>query len=328
MRRFIICALFALGCASLDAAPATAPTTSSADEEKIVEPGKIAFDDSIPGALQVRRATTGHLLVNPQINGRDVGWFILDTGAGMSCVDKELAEKLGLPDAGGVTARGTGGSAESRVRSADVMTLGPVRIEGAKLLELNLKPFGIFLGQQINGIIGYECFMAGVFDIDFVNAAVSVHNVTSYELASGSWAPLTIQGRRPCAPGQIENNPPGLFLLDTGSTSDIVIHAPTVERFKLLEGRKTRWSMFGGVGGMKSASSGVLGCVTLAGERLDKVSASFSKATDGAMSDDSEQATVGIPLLRQFRMFVNYPQKQIALVPIAKPPSTLPTTQP
>ena len=40
------------------------------------------------------RLQDGVPLVVPEVNGADAGWFILDTGAGMSCIDKDMADEM------------------------------------------------------------------------------------------------------------------------------------------------------------------------------------------------------------------------------------------
>ena len=50
----------------------------------------------------------GHVLVQPQVNGRLAGWFILDTGASGLVIERDVADRLGLSSFGDVYVAGVG----------------------------------------------------------------------------------------------------------------------------------------------------------------------------------------------------------------------------
>lgn len=60
-------------------------------------PADARFAADVPAALEVRRARTGHLLVKPRIDGRDVGWFIFDSGAGNSTLPPPWRNRSACP---------------------------------------------------------------------------------------------------------------------------------------------------------------------------------------------------------------------------------------
>ena len=301
------------GVAWASQAPATQPVESNDAEPS--PPRAVVFDAAATGELDVVRAPSGHLLVHPTVNGQDVGWFIFDTGAGINCIDKGVAEKLSLPDGGSITATGMGGSARTRLRIVESLRLGPLTLQDCPVLELDLKAFQIFMGRPIAGIIGYEYFNAAVVEIDFATPRVNVHDPKAFALPAGaSWADLTLLRRRPYVNGSIEGNEPGLFVLDIGSNTPLIVHSPAVTRFKLLEGRETRKTFSGGVGGMSASRSGSVTSFELAGQTVHNVGATFSESASGATASAESQGTIGVGVLAEFRLIVNYPQKKIALV--------------
>jgi hypothetical protein len=296
-------------------APATAP--APATQVQPPEPGKVALVGQLPAALKVKRAKTGHLLVSPKINGQAAGWFIFDTGAGMSCVDKTVAERLALPHARDASALGEGGTQQTRLLKIKSLELGPVLVEDSTVVELNLKPIALAMGEQIDGVIGYECFLPGVFEVDLTAGTITVHDHATYKLPDGhAWETLSFKGRRPRLPGKIENNEQGLFLFDLGANTSLTIYAPTVERFKLLEGRETSAAMSGGVGGIHAARKGTVGSLTLAGERIDDVPAVFAQSKQGTSGTEQEIfGSVGVGLLKRFVIVLNYRDQTVALLP-------------
>lgn len=302
-----------------------AATQAATSEPANLEPRHTTLLADRPAALELKRAKTGHLLVRTRLNDQDAGSFILDTGAGMNCIDKSLAERLNLPDLGEVEAKGMGGSAAARFRKYDSLALGPVRLDDGKIVELDLKPYGLLMGDTISGIIGNETFQAGVFEIDMSVGTACVKPADGYALDAGAtWQPITFKGRRPFVAGKIEGHDEGLFLLDCGANGALVVHAPTVKKFDLLKDRTTKLALSGGVGGIKATPAGTVSAFILAAQQLSEVSAVFSKATDGLTSDDSTQGTVGMDVLKQFRLIVDYPHERVALIPHSTP-STRPT---
>src|SRR4051812_43048120 len=106
-------------------APSTQPAaTQMAHDERVPQPARSSLVGQVPRELKVRRSEkTGFLLVSPLIDGQEVGWFILDTGAGMSCLDAAIVKKLNLPDAGETSARGTGGEQATKFRRVKSLAL-------------------------------------------------------------------------------------------------------------------------------------------------------------------------------------------------------------
>src|SRR5687767_6698602 len=105
LKRLLVTALTLFCCVSVSFAQAD----DEAAEASRIMPKRSSFAASAKPELEVRRTTTGHLLVKTMLNRQDAGWWILDTGAGMSCIDKTFADELKLADAGAITASGMGG---------------------------------------------------------------------------------------------------------------------------------------------------------------------------------------------------------------------------
>ena len=298
-------------------APATAPAPAPTAPVESAEPGKVGLVGARPAELKVKRAKTGHLLVSPMIDGQEAGWFIFDTGAGMSCVDKTVAARLALPVAGEASALGEGGTQQTRLLKVKSIELGPVRVEDSTVVELNLKPIALAMGEQVDGVIGYECFLPGVFEVDLAAGRITVHDPARYALPDGQkWEKLSFKGRRPRLPGRIEGHEEGLFLFDLGANTSLTVYTRTVERFNLLDGRETTATKSGGVGGIHAARKGSVGSLTLAGQRVDNVPAVFAQSKDGIAGTERERlGSVGVGLLKRFVLVLNYRDQTVGLLP-------------
>jgi Aspartyl protease len=69
-----------------------------------IRPDDTRFDPTVPPDLAIKRATTGHALVHPKVDGVELGWFIFDTGAAGTMIDPTAAAKLKLPSRAGFVA--------------------------------------------------------------------------------------------------------------------------------------------------------------------------------------------------------------------------------
>jgi len=99
-----------------------------------------------------------HLVGVPvHINGQGPYEFVVDTGAGNSCITPSLADKLGLEAqiVNGI-ARGVGGDVPLRLATVDTVSVGSAKITSTQLVVIDLGRVSK-KGELIeNGIIGYD----------------------------------------------------------------------------------------------------------------------------------------------------------------------------
>ena len=98
------------------------------------------------------------------------------------------------------------------------------------------------------------------------------------------------------------------------------MHAPAVKKLKLLDGRETKASVAGGVGGLKKVRHGTLKTATIGGCEVSDIPATFSEAEGGLAASDEALATAGLKLLQRFRVIVNESAGRIGFVQTNKKP--------
>lgn len=275
---------------------------------------KASFRNAKPSNLEVKRLFTGHICVSPTIEGQNVGWFILDSGAGLLVIDKSKADQLKMEQFGKLPIVGIGGVEVSRLRAAKTFDLGPLRISDPIYLELDLSIISRAVGIDLAGIVGYDVFASSVVSLDLDGPSVSIHDPRKFQLLDGKWQKLWIDGKVPAVEAAFEGDRRGVFRLDTGAPNTVTFHAPTVERYGLLEGRDTRPTFLGGVGGASKAVSGPLEWFEIAGYRFEKPQVAFSLATSGAFADEYTAGNIGGGFLHPFRVVFDYSLSRIAFV--------------
>jgi len=274
------------------------------------------FDTEKPGKLEVKRTVSGHLLVKPAIDGRDVGWFIFDTGAGFSVLDKKLIDRLGLKRFGEIPVGGAvSGPLKGTLVQPSAITLGPVTLRGCICIELDLAMISLGLGENIEGIIGYPLLQSAIVEIDCATPAITLHDPARYHLPDGvSWTPMAIDNYHPVVQAKYEGDRGGWFTLDTGDPGTVSFHTPTVRREKLLEGRKTRLTLQGGVGGIARARAGEIAWFELGSHHFEKPQVSFAESDQGAFANEYTAGNLGQAFFKPFRLVFDYGTERIGFV--------------
>lgn len=280
-------------------------------------PADTTWKAGAAAGLEARRARSGHVLVRPLVNGRDVGWFILDSGAGAMVIGPRAASRAGLDALGEVHVHGVGGSEKARFRMGGRFELGPLGIEGLRFVELDLDFLSSAFGVTVGGIVGYDLFARAIVELDVEAPAVRLFDPTTYQLRAGQWDEVLLSHKHPAVRARFEGGHEGIFRLDTGAGGTVTLHAPVVERLGLLEGRTTTGGRAGGIGGVSENRRGPLEWFELGGVRFERPMVEFSKAERGAFADDYLMGNVGTGLLEAFTVVFDHAHKRIAFVPLA-----------
>ncbi len=280
-------------------------------------PDDVKFDTNTPARVAVKRVDSGHILVHPRVNGQDVGWFILDSGAGAMVIDPEVAEQLGMELVGEVLATGVAGTSRSGFRAGREFRLGPMTWDKQVYVEVELAFLERAFGVPIAGIIGYGLFSRAVVEVEPLAEFVAVHDPETYKLEGDHWSPLLFDGHTASVMATFDagdgplNEP---FRMDTGADGTVTFHTPAVERLGLLSGRDLTRTTMGGVGGSGTAFEGTIPWFELGGHRFDKPVVAFSQFEIGVFTDEYSTGNLGQEFLEAFRLVFDYSQDRIAFL--------------
>jgi hypothetical protein len=277
-------------------------------------PADTKFDAGKPATMGIKRTPTGHVLVHPLINGKDVGWFFLDTGAGWSAINSAAADKLELEKFGEVTAVGVGGQVQAHFRKAASLELGPVTLENPSFVEVDLSAIGMFFGCELGGALGYNFLSRVPVELDEEGETVTLCRPGTWNDRKAPWREIVFDGNIPAVTCRTEGGLEGLFHLDTGSGGTVEFHKAFVHKHKLLEGRDVKKAFSGGVGGMITTFTGKVDWFELGGHRFKAPDVAFADASDGVFSDEASAGNIGNGFMSHFRMLIDYPNKRIGWI--------------
>src|SRR5262249_19153611 len=249
----------------------------------------------------------------PKINGRDVGWFALDTGTGAGmAIAPAVANQLQLPAFGKVVSVGAGKPETTAFRQGASFELGPVTIAQTTYVEMPqalVELMSNSSGLEVAGTCGYDLFSRVIAVLDWRAEKLELHDPERYEHRSAPWQPLSLNHKIPCVRCQFDDHRTGVFRLGTGCTI-ILFHAPAGEKLTLIQGRATQAVRVGGAGGFVEARLGTLGSLMVAGHRFEKPRALFTIARDGALAEPYTTGTFGGPFLAPFQILFDYPHRR------------------
>jgi hypothetical protein len=265
-------------------------------------------------SVSLTRVPSGHLAVHPQVNGREVGWFLLDTGAGRSVIDNARADSLGMEQVGDLPAMGFGGLVTVHYRIGESLTLGPVEIDRPTFLEIDLSPLREAFGMDITGILGYDLFMRSLVELDVSGDSLSLHPPGSWESRQADWLEVIFHRNAPLLSCSFDGDHSALFDLDTGFPGMVTFNRSFADRSGLLDGLDTETFTAGGVGGMVEMQGGQLEWLEIGGRRWEQVPFSVAGEAQGVLADEAVAGLIGTGLLSSYRTLIDYPNGRIGLV--------------
>lgn len=289
-------------------------------EPATLKAADVSFDAAAPAVLESRRAKTGHALVKVLVDGKP-GWFIFDTGAGTTVIDKAFAASLELKTFGAVQAVGVGGAVTTGFVRPKMLRAGRATQRDALLAELDLSAIAKAMGEKIDGVLGYNIMHRTIARLSTGDGAVSLHDPATFDDRGLTWFPLIVYDRHACVAGTFEGHE-GVFTLDTGAgTQPVTMHFPAVERFKMLEGRTVTDSRAGGVGGQVRTKAGRLEWLEVGGRREENVPAAFAVEEKGVFGNPFTVGHLSLKQLGPRDVVFDYAGGRIAFPDRAPTPS-------
>jgi len=288
-------------------------------------PQDARFNASIPAALPITRARSGHVLTKASIDGGEAGWFILDTGAGGSTlIDSKLGEKIDAPNLGSIPAVGVFGKILMTVRRGQTLTIGPLTIDRPFLLEQDLSFLAAIHDEPILGILGYDVLSRCIVEIDLGEDAFSLHDPAAFAKSAAArdssgtkaiaWEPLALPYRVPLVSASYEGGRQGFFRIDVGAAGpgfgNVAFHSPVVERNQLLHDREVEELDLGG----DPIALGTLQYFELGGCRFDHPTVVFAQGKEGPLADEWTDGNIGVDFLKPFRLLLDYSNARMAFV--------------
>ena len=223
--------------------------------------------------VEVVKCSSDHVLVRPHINGRDVGPFILDTGASGLVLDQRVADDLNLNTFGEVHVSGVSTKVKCAFRRAKELTIGKLKIEKPVFMQMDASGIVSGCSERVVGIIGFDAFKSSIVDVSSgKDKTVHIYPRGYFDSADWPWQNVSIVSNVPHLKARFSgkgNHQTKLrvFMIDSGAGgADIIFHGRAVESLDLenallSKNEVRRTSTVRGVSGSGGGSGGAEKCI-------------------------------------------------------------------
>jgi len=257
-----------------------------------------------------------HIYIKVLVNGTYPAYFLLDTGAGASCIDLTFAKSIGLEITGKFEAKGVGGSEDAGILELQSLQLGDLKMSQQKIVSLNLSPMNIYEGREMDGILGYDFLSRFIFEIDYQNSRLTFYEPKSFNYSGkGEAVEIELYGNTPHIKAVVDGKIEGSFTLDTGSRKSLDLHAPFVKENGFLKRYPDAIEAFGGagIGGETKSLQTRINSIQIGNFTIKEPITGLSLAEEGAFKSEKTQGNIGGAILKRFKVIFDYENKKVIL---------------
>lgn len=177
------------------------------------DPACSAAFEQLRTAGSVEAAYVAHVgWVKADIGDGQGRWFLIDTGANRSALDRGVATALGLPDEGATTVEGTAGVVQVASTTIPRFTLGALSMPLSPTVS-DLSGLAGPNGEPVAGILGSDAFGRSVLVFDFERGrlAIASESETSRTAAAcGRGVAMSNDNGIPRVEGEVDGRPVAL----------------------------------------------------------------------------------------------------------------------
>jgi hypothetical protein len=297
------------------------------------EPSGLVYDRGAERTVPLRLAG-GMLLAPVKVGGLELD-LALDSGAAISYLRPDVAERLGLAPVGESLVVSLGNDATGHgVALLDGLEIGPVTLEGQAVV-IGEPSLLLSLVAPFDGLVGYDL-------LGQVPVRLDVETGTLELLPPDAEPPvppgavvihLELPGRLPQLPGELEGVGDLSFILDSGSPLELLVLPRSSARLMELSGAQAGDYTFmsltglGGIMGalLRKADHYTVGARPAEGGypsfwRVDAPRVTYTLAeAGGPLSSMDADALLGLPFLLRFAAVIfDYPRERLILEPRAE----------
>ena len=264
-----------------------------------------------------------HMIVKIRINDSEPLNFLFDSGAGGTLIAKSVADSLGLSPSLARTNTGAAGTHKvGLVRGTDIH-VGDATINSVTVMRDHNDMEELDNGETVAGIIGFHILSRFVVHINFDNNQLYLYNRGNFKYDGGGVslpiilnyniptveASLSLKGQKPLE---------GMFLVDTGARSDLLISSPTVEKYNMPDHIGDHYVLRTKVGSSQKKVKimyGRLSSFEFADQQFDDVPVVLSSTTEGVLSFEDFDGIIGNRILQRFNITFDYQRNTMYLEP-------------
>ncbi len=246
---------------------------------------------------------------------------ILDTGANDDILNARIVRELGLHVVNPQVIEQPGGAIEMGQIESVQLKLASVPVQNLAMVSAPLDPLQPFIGQQLDGILGYGFFSQFVVEIDYAAQRARLFAPETYVAPPKAvMIPITFRGKSPLVEitmeGATGESVKTWVEIDTGSFESLGLKGAFLDGHRLVKADATKRPLFGlAIGGETSGYRTRLAAATLGPFRLSRPVTSAMTSSNAESGDGDVAGVLGGEALNRFKVIVDYSRKQLLLIP-------------
>jgi hypothetical protein len=245
--------------------------------------------------------------------------FMLDTGADDDIVNARIARELKLHVLNPEVIEQPGGAIEMGQVENVQLKLGSVPVQKLGMVSAPLDPLQPYIGQPLDGILGFGFFSQFVVEFDYAAQRVRLFAPETYVAPPKAVTiPITFRGKSPLVEITLEGakgeSVKTFVEIDTGSFESLGLKGAFLDGHQLVPADAPKRPLFGlAIGGETKGYRTRLAAATLGPFRLSRPVTSATTSGDGGSADVA--GVLGGEALNRFTVIVDYSRKQLLLIP-------------
>lgn len=284
--------------------------------QEIYFPKQAQFITQIP----FKELTGGVILLQAKFNNIETPLnFILDTGSGAISLDSATVDEFKIPhEASGRKVVGIAGTREVDYARYNSLILPNLRVDSLDFFINDYSILTSVYGIKIDGIIGYSFLKKFIVKVNFDSSYLEIYQPGNMVYPPGGavlrplFSALPIMRLYVKDKRSIESN----FYFDTGAGLCFLITSQFQKDSLLLKKkRKPLYIQVQGLGGKKQMQLTVINNLQIGPYKFRRVPTNILDDEFNVISYPSVGGLIGNDLLRRFNLILNYPQRQIHLLP-------------
>lgn len=268
---------------------------------------------------------SGFIVIPATLNGVPL-WFMWDSGASLTVLNKDRAAQAGVHPEGSSAVGTSGGFTGMSLAKNVSLAIGSARLRHQHVGVIQLSNWEAGLGLPFGGILGYDFTSRFVIEVDLEHNKMSLFNPKTFRSDdTGVTLPIRIEDKNPFLAAEIVlpsgRRVPGVFDLDTGETKSLFINSPFVRDHQLLEAAENPNETLG----RKPTEQDFTNSVSVKGKVSEFLLGPFSikqpptgfalEDTSGFVANPFYAGIFGNQILERFRFWLDYSRKELILEP-------------
>ncbi len=268
------------------------------------------------------RFVGNHLFIPVTVNGIQ-RWWVLDTGAGMTVVDRAFANELKLDLKGDMKGKAVESTVDVQFALLPPFQIQGIEFDGQTAAVIDMTELNRLLEYEVSGILGFDFLSRFVTKVDYAAELVSFYDPGSFIYSgNGRRWDIHIGDGTFTTQATLDGVHTGTWLLDLGAS-----HCSLISQKAMDYGYTARKGVNRqGRGAGKSYIARLVrgDSLSFAGFTVKRPTISYALATMDTVAVPDELGALGNTLFRHFVLYIDYAGEQVIVEPGADLEKTFP----